>query len=130
MAKPRTVPLNLAAATLGRKGGRSKSPAKAAASRLNGLKGGRSMAAANLRQRVSDEYRDSDGYRIYLRPGWKNGSDPVGCVHTIVEATKHDAYSCLASALPCDCNSCLAELALLCVTIYLTYHAGAVKLPA
>ena len=40
MAKPRTVPLNLAASTLGRKGGQSKSPAKAAASRLNGLKGG------------------------------------------------------------------------------------------
>lgn len=55
---------------------------------------------------IAEEYRDSDGYWIYLKPGWRNGQDPVGCEHGIHEDTKREAYSWLSSVLPCDCPDC------------------------
>jgi hypothetical protein len=63
------------------------------------------MARAKLL--VADEFRDSDGYWITLKRGWKNGQDPVGTLHQIHEDTKREAYSWLSSALPCDCAECV-----------------------
>jgi hypothetical protein len=53
---------------------------------------------------IQEEYRDGDGYWIYLKPGWQNGADPG--THGIVESTKRDAYSTLTMARPCDCDEC------------------------
>lgn len=61
------------------------------------------MAAKN-RVLIAEEYRDSDGYWIYLKPGWQNGADPG--THGIVESTKRDAYSTLTMAKPCGCADC------------------------
>ncbi len=61
------------------------------------------MANTN-RNLIAQEYRDSDGYWIYLKPGWQNGADPG--THSIVEDSKRDAYSTLRSAKPCDCAEC------------------------
>jgi hypothetical protein len=64
------------------------------------------MKRINRRSLIQEEYRDSDGYWIYLVPGWQSGSDPG--THGIVESTKRDAYSTLSSAMPCDCDECLS----------------------
>lgn len=56
---------------------------------------------------VQEEYRDSDGYWIYLKPGWQCGHDPG--VHGIVEDTKRAARSWLSSVVPCDCADCQAQ---------------------
>jgi hypothetical protein len=53
---------------------------------------------------IEEEFRDSDGYWIYLKPGWKNDLDPIGNLHIISEDTKTQAYSC--GVLPCDCEEC------------------------
>jgi hypothetical protein len=53
---------------------------------------------------IAKEYRDSDGYWIYLKPGWQNGADPG--THGIVENTKRAARGQLAYAKPCDCEDC------------------------
>jgi hypothetical protein len=59
----------------------------------------------NMRQRLIDEeYRDSDGYWIYLKPGYGCGDDPG--THGIIEDTKRRAYSRLSSVEPCDCADC------------------------
>jgi hypothetical protein len=62
-------------------------------------------------QVVAEEYRDSDGYWIYLKPGFRSGQDPAGCVHGIVEDTKRDARSWIPNTLTCDCAECLALIA-------------------
>ena len=92
---------NPAAVALGRIGGRARSAAKTTSSRENGRKGGRPRRSV-----IQTEYQDSDGYWIELAPGWKNGSDPIGCEHGIVEDTKSAAYKSLASVMPCDCTEC------------------------
>jgi hypothetical protein len=58
---------------------------------------------------IQEEYRDSDGYWIHLRPGYRSGQDPVGCQHSIVEDTKREAYSWLSNVRPCDCDDCKAQ---------------------
>jgi hypothetical protein len=63
--------------------------------------------AAKSRAVIQEEYRDSDGYWIYLKPGWENGADPG--THGIVEDTKREAYRTLAYARPCDCDDCKAQ---------------------
>lgn len=56
------------------------------------------------REIIQEEYRDSDGYWIYLKRGWQNGNDPG--THGIVEDTKKAAYETLAAAKPCNCQEC------------------------
>lgn len=56
---------------------------------------------------IQEEYRDSSGYWIYLKPGWQNGADPG--THGIVEDTRREAYSKLTMARPCDCADCQRE---------------------
>ncbi len=56
------------------------------------------------RDKIQEEYRDSDGYWIYLKPGWQNGADPG--THGIVEDTKGEAYRTLRNAEPCNCLEC------------------------
>lgn len=53
---------------------------------------------------IQEEYRDSDGYWIYLRPGWQNGYDPG--THGIVEDTRREAYRTLTGVKPCVCAEC------------------------
>lgn len=66
------------------------------------------MAKTN-RGVIQEEYRDSDGYWIYLKPGWQNGADPG--THGIVEDTKGEAHRTLRIAKPCDCQECLDLIA-------------------
>lgn len=54
---------------------------------------------------IDKEERDTDGYWIYLKPGWKNDDDPIGINHAIVENTKTEAYR--HSPIPCSCKDCL-----------------------
>lgn len=56
------------------------------------------------RNLIQEEYRDSDGYWIYLKPGWQNGNDPG--THGIVEGTRREAYATLTNAKPCECADC------------------------
>jgi hypothetical protein len=53
---------------------------------------------------VQNEYRDSDGFWIFLRPGFQNGDDPG--THGIVEDTKSAARAKLALVKPCECDEC------------------------
>jgi hypothetical protein len=41
---------------------------------------------------VREEWRDSDGYWIALKAGWKSASDPVGNLHIIHEDTSVKAW--------------------------------------
>lgn len=60
---------------------------------------------------VQNEERDSDGYWIYLKPGWQNGDDPG--THAIVEDTKTAARAKVGMAEPCDCAECRRLLAII-----------------
>lgn len=51
---------------------------------------------------IEEEYRDSDGYWIYLKRGWTIPGD----AHGIVENTKRQARASLADVVPCDCADC------------------------
>ena len=51
---------------------------------------------------IEEEWRDSDGYHIALRAGWKDDSDPLGACHTIGEDTKREAYR--HEAIVCSCD--------------------------
>lgn len=51
---------------------------------------------------IQEEYRDADGYWIYLKNGWRIPGD----AHGIVENTKRQARAKLADAVPCDCKEC------------------------
>jgi hypothetical protein len=53
---------------------------------------------------IKEEYRDSDGYWIYLKPGWQCGDDRG--THGITEYTKRDARGRLSQVIPCDCADC------------------------
>lgn len=57
-----------------------------------------------LQALIAEEYRDVDGYWIYLIPGWQNGLDPG--THGIVEDTKRRAYAVLTAVIPCSCKDC------------------------
>lgn len=56
--------------------------------------------------KVQNQYRDSDGYWIELARGWKNGDDPLGICHGIVEDTKRQALEKLKGVIVCDCVEC------------------------
>lgn len=51
---------------------------------------------------IQEEYRDSDGYWIYLKNGWRIRGD----AHGIVENSKREARAKLADAIPCNCAEC------------------------
>lgn len=51
---------------------------------------------------IEEQYRDSDGYWIYLKRGWRIPGD----AHGIVEDTKREALSKLRNVVPCDCDDC------------------------
>ena len=57
-------------------------------------------------ERVQRQYRDSDGYWIDLRCGWRNMLDPVCPLHGIHEDTKREAEFWLRRTEPCDCDEC------------------------
>jgi len=63
-----------------------------------------SRRRATNRELIAEQYRDSDGFWIYLKPGYQNGFDPG--THGIVEDTKRAAYETLRAAEPCDCAEC------------------------
>ncbi len=56
---------------------------------------------------VQEEWRDSDGYWIALKLGFKSGADPVGNEHLIHEDTSAQAWA--VSVLPCNCDDCHPE---------------------
>ncbi len=56
------------------------------------------------KSQVAEEWRDSDGYWIALKPGWKSGSDPLGNLHTIHEDTSALAWA--EPVMPCHCQEC------------------------
>ena len=56
---------------------------------------------------IAHQYRDSDGYWIELKRGYKSGNDPVGCEHQIHEDTKREAYA--VGVLVCDCPYCAGQ---------------------
>lgn len=55
-------------------------------------------------ERIAHEYRDSDGYWIELRPGWRV-LDEIS--HTIVEDTRCEARLRARAAVPCACQECI-----------------------
>jgi hypothetical protein len=56
-----------------------------------------------MKDLIQEEYRDADGYWIYLKRGYRMVDDPV---HGIVENTKREAYRKLSMVVPCDCQDC------------------------
>lgn len=58
------------------------------------------------RERIQEEYWDDGTYWIALKPGFKDGSDPLGAVHGIHEDTPAEAYKALRDSIPCDCKEC------------------------
>ncbi len=59
-----------------------------------------------LKRVIAEEYRDIDGYWIYLVPGWHYDG-----VHGIVEDTKREARQKARWSEPCDCDECLEFIA-------------------
>lgn len=53
---------------------------------------------------IAREYRDSDGYWIELKRGYRSANDPMGYEHQIHENTKRDAYA--VGVLVCGCSYC------------------------
>jgi len=65
----------------------------------------RSKRTPKLAKRhIEEEYRDVDGYWVYLKPGYKNSLDPLGNLHIMSEDTKRECYQ--HGVLPCDCDEC------------------------
>ena len=60
-------------------------------------------------ERVREQYRDSDGYWIDLKRGWRNMLDPMCPLHGISEDTKARAEFWLRRTEPCDCDDCKRE---------------------
>ena len=92
-----------AAAALGRKGGKTKSAAKAAAARVNGAKGGRPAVGgllqyipARLRAHVEDAYRDSDGIWVHFDEAVCNRVNESGTIHAYsVRELREEARECV-----------------------------------
>jgi hypothetical protein len=53
---------------------------------------------------IASEYKDSDGYWIDLKQGWKWSGDPLGVVHGIHEETRQRARR--ETVVRCDCDQC------------------------
>jgi len=71
---------------------------------------GRTRRAQLLRERVQEEWADSDGYWIALKSGWHNGADPT--CHQIHEDTKQEAWEVfMAFVEPCECRECRQDAA-------------------
>ena len=63
------------------------------------------MPRNNWRARhIEEEFNDSDGYWIYLKPGWCCDGDPVE--HIIHEDTKAIARRRMKEVQPCNCEDC------------------------
>ena len=56
---------------------------------------------------VAREERDEDGFWIYLKDGWQDGSNPGS--HTIVEDTRRAALAKLLDVIPCTCPQCAMQ---------------------
>jgi hypothetical protein len=52
---------------------------------------------------VDYEERDSDGYWIYLKAGWRLKGENT---HAITETTKRGARAKLCDVVPCRCSEC------------------------
>lgn len=52
--------------------------------------------------RVEDAFNDSDGYWVYLKPGFR--AEPE--LHMIHEDTVRATDACLRGVEPCTCNAC------------------------
>lgn len=61
-------------------------------------------------KRIQNIETDSDGVRIYLKPGYQNGDDPG--THAIVESTERAAMAKVSMIKPCDCDECKRLLAI------------------
>lgn len=115
------------AVSMGLLGGAARSPAKAAAARENGKKGGRPRKDGRppqprvqrqprlpkgpkptLRRCVEREYSDDGQYWIELRPGWQHGASGM---HSLTAGDRDAALALLAEARPCACPSCWRLLA-------------------
>lgn len=56
---------------------------------------------------IQEQWEDSDGFWIALKSGYKSSEDPIGCLHTIREDTKPEAYAVGVSR--CSCVDCKAD---------------------
>jgi len=54
--------------------------------------------------RVSDAFRDSDGYWVYLKAGWDNGNPSE---HVIVEDRNSDVVQKMRGLRTCVCQECV-----------------------
>lgn len=59
------------------------------------------------KRHIQLEELDEDGYWIYLKPGLKDGNDPLAVLHTIHEDTRKEAYR--HEVLICLCDDCRRE---------------------
>lgn len=59
------------------------------------------------KSKIEEAWKDSDGYWIELKAGWKSADDPVGVCHTIHEDTRREALD--VGCMRCDCVECNAE---------------------
>lgn len=104
----RAQSLSSAAATLGRKGGSSKSPAKRRTAQENGKRGGRPRTSRKLaREHIEKEWSEAgldDGYWVSLKRGWCWAGDPLGSVHCIHEPTRKAAMR--ERVRKCNCQDC------------------------
>jgi hypothetical protein len=56
-------------------------------------------------KRIQTIERDSDGWWIYLKPGFVVRGERT---HAIVEDRKRDALDKMSLVEPCDCDECLS----------------------
>lgn len=56
------------------------------------------------KRHIEEEFTDSDGHWIYLKPGLKNDLDPLGNLHIISEDTRRECFK--RGVLICDCKDC------------------------
>jgi hypothetical protein len=74
------------------------------------MKKPKTFAQVKADPRVRDAYRDSDGWWIELRSGWRNAYDePIGALHGIHEDTLRAALDRMPYVAPCDCADCGAN---------------------
>ncbi len=54
--------------------------------------------------KIANEYRDTDGYWIELKRGWRTLDEYA--LHGIVADTRAEARARARQAVPCDCAGC------------------------
>jgi hypothetical protein len=62
------------------------------------------VSGYTFKQVIEEEWADSDGYWIALKPGFMDNSNPH--YHTIREDTKKEARDIARFAVPCNCKEC------------------------